>query len=88
MQNQDKGKCEYCSVLIVATKNSKIMTVFRTGSWSRSPNSARRKNEYTSVLWNSFMFIVLKGCRVSRLGFDGMVFALKYYTISALPSNR
>jgi len=50
MRNQDTGKCEYCSVLIVATKNSKIMAAFRAGSLSRSPNSARRKKEYTSVL--------------------------------------
>jgi len=77
MQNQDKGKCEYCSVLIVATKNSKIMAVFTAGSWSRNPNSARRKKEYTFVLWNSFMFIVLKHCHVSKLGFDGMVFVTK-----------
>jgi hypothetical protein len=67
MQKQDKGEFEYCSVLIVATKNSKIMAVFTAGSWSRSPNSARRNKAYTSMLWNSFMFIVLKLCHVSKL---------------------
>jgi hypothetical protein len=84
MQNQDKGKCEYCSVLIVATKNSKNMAIFTARSWSRSPNSARRKKEYTSVPWNSFMFIVLKHRHVSKLGFDGMVFDV----ITSLVSMR
>jgi len=53
------------------------MAFFTAGFWSRSSNSARRKKEHTSVLWNSFMFIVLKHCHVSKFGFDGMVFVTK-----------
>jgi len=72
MQNQDKGKCEYCSVLIVAIKNSKIMAVLQRGHGLgvQILRDARK---------STLLYCGIRSCLlyVSKLGFDGMVLSRK-----------
>jgi len=88
MQNQDKGKCEYCSVLIVATKNSKIMAVLERGHGLGVQilrDARKSKLPYCGIhlcllYWNTATF--------PGWGLTEWFLSWKYYTISFLLSNR
>jgi len=83
-------------VIIVNTKNSKIMAVPTEESWSCGSGTARSGEtvlSYTAIvrtfLWNSFMFTVLKHPHCLQIKFDRRSFVTNVvYDLSSLPRDR
>ena len=87
-------------VIIVDTKNSKIMAVPTAESWSCGSGTARSGETvllYTAILltfvrtflWNSFIFTVLKHPHCLQMKFDRRRFVTNVvYDLSSLPRDR
>jgi len=83
-------------VIIVDTKNSKIMTDPIAECWSCGSGTARSGEtalSYTAIvrtfLWNSVMFTVLKHPHCLQINFDRRRFVTNVvYDLSSLPRDR